>query len=173
MRRIVLRYRENSMPRFISFSVAVLLAQSSAADELDIIGTYRLVSSERVIVATGQTEDSFGSNPSGFITYGRDGRMMVIIVRSDRPKPEAVDRMTDQQRAELLRSMLAYGGRYEIHGNQIEHHIDISWNEVWTGTTVVREVKKEGDRLIYTTKPAPFSSDGKVSITKLVWEKVK
>jgi len=161
------------MLRFISLSVAVLLAQSSAADELDVIGTYRLVSSERVIVASGETADSFGSNPSGFITYGRDGRMMVIIVRSDRSKPEAVDRMTDQQRADLFRSMLAYGGRYEIHGNVIEHHIDISWNELWTGTTVIREVKREGDRLIYTTKPAPFSSDGKVSITKLVWEKVK
>jgi hypothetical protein len=49
----------------------------------------------------------------------------------------------------------------------------ISWNELWTGTTVVREVKKEGDRLIYTTKPAPFSRDGKVSITKVVREKLR
>jgi hypothetical protein len=161
------------MLRLVSLSVAVLLAQSSAADELDVIGTYRLVSSERMIVATGETEDSFGSNPSGFITYGRDGRMMVIIVRSDRSKPEALDGMSDQKRADLFRSMVAYGGRYEIHGDEIKHHIDISWNELWTGTTVVREVKREGDRLIYTTKPAPFSSDGKVSITKLVWEKVK
>jgi hypothetical protein len=161
------------MLRFTFVFVAVLLAQSSAADELDVVGTYRLVSSERVIVATGETEDSYGINPRGFITYGRDGRMMVIIVRADRSKPEALDRMTDQQRADLFRSMLAYGGRYEIHGNEIQHHIDISWNELWTGTTVVREVKKEGDRLIYTTKPAPFSRDGKVSITRLVWEKVK
>jgi len=161
------------MLRSISLCVAVLLAQSATADELDVIGTYRLISSERVIVATGKTEDSFGSNPSGFITYGRDGRMMVIIARGDRAKPEAVDRMTDQLRADLFRSMLAYGGRYEIHGDEIEHHIDISWNELWTGTTVVRQVRKEGDRLIYTTKPAPFSSDGKISITKLVWEKVK
>jgi hypothetical protein len=161
------------MPRFIALSLVVLLAQVAAADELDVIGTYRLVSSERVIVATGETEDSYGRNPSGFITYGHDGRMMVIIVRSDRSKPDSIDRMTDQQRADLFRSMLAYGGRYEVHGSQIEHHIDISSNELWTGTTVVREVKKEGDRLIYTTKPAPFSRDGKVSITKLVWERVR
>src|ERR1700726_3575023 len=98
-RGIVPCFSGGSTLRFLSLSVAVLLAQSSTADELDVIGTYRLVSSERVIVTTGETEDSFGSNPSGFITYGRDGRMMVIIVRSGRSKPEAVDRMTDQQRA--------------------------------------------------------------------------
>jgi hypothetical protein len=55
----------------------------------------------------------------------------------------------------------------------MEHHIDISWNEIWTGTTQIRDVKKEGDRLIYTTRPAPFVSDGKMSVVTTVWEKVK
>jgi hypothetical protein len=161
------------MLRYFAFVAVGLFAQLAAAADLDIVGTYRLVSSQRVIVATGETEDSYGSNPNGFVTYGGDGRMMVLIVRTDRIKPESLERMTDQQRADLFRSMLAYAGRYEIHGDTIAHHIDASWNELWTGTTVVRDVKKEGDRLIYTTKPAPFSRDGKVSITKLVWEKLK
>jgi hypothetical protein len=161
------------MIRYVAFVAVGLLAQLAAAADLDIVGTYRLVSSQRVIVATGETEDSYGSNPNGYITYSSDGRMMVIIVRTDRIKPESLERISDQQRADLFRSMLAYAGRYEIHGDLVEHHIDASWNELWTGTTVVREVKKEGDRLIYTTKPAPFSRDGKISITKLVWEKLK
>ena len=161
------------MIRRIALVALAQLPQFAVAADLEILGTYRLVSSQRVIVATGETEDSYGSNPNGFITYGSDGRMMAIIVRTDRVKPESLERMTDQQRADLFRSMLAYAGRYEIHGDQIEHHIDASWNEVWTGTTVVRIVKKEGDRLIYTTKPAPFSRDGKISITKLDWEKLK
>jgi hypothetical protein len=45
-----------------------------------------------------------------------------------------------------------------------EHHIDISWNEVWTGTTVIREIKKEGDKLVYTSAAAPFAGDGKMSV---------
>ena len=81
--------------------------------------------------------------------------------------------MTDQQRADLLRSMTAYGGTYTFDGISIKHQVDISWNEVWTGTTVIRDIKREGDRLIYTTRPAPFTGDGKMSITTLVWEKVK
>ncbi len=46
-------------------------------------------------------------------------------------------------------------------------------NEVWTGTTQIRDVKKEGDQLIYTTRPAPITGDGKMSFGTLVWEKVK
>jgi hypothetical protein len=69
--------------------------------------------------------------------------------------------------------MVAYGGTYKFDGNKVEHHIDISWNEVWTGTTVIRDLKKEGDKLVYTGRAAPFSGDGKMSLVTLVWEKVQ
>ena len=98
---------------------------------------------------------------------------MVIIVFSNRPKPESLDKMTDQDRANLFRTMTAYGGTYTFHGNRIEHHIDISWNELWTGTTVIRDIRRDGERLVDTSKPAPFSRDGKMSVNTLVWEKVK
>jgi hypothetical protein len=143
-----------------------------AADD-SIVGTYRLISAQRVILATGETEDSYGKNPVGFLTYDRDGRMMGMVVFANRPRAESLEAMTDQQRAELFRTMIAYGGTYTVHGNSVEHHIDISWNELWTGTTVIRDIRKEGDRLIYTTKPAPFPRDGKMSVNTLVFEKVK
>jgi hypothetical protein len=165
--------REEIMLRLALVAALVVLPRLAYAADDDIVGTYRLISSYRVILETGKTEDSWGENPNGFITYSRDGRMMVIIVRSDRPRPESLDRMNDQQRVELFRSMSAYGGTYRFHGDRIEHHIDISFNEVLTRTTVIRDIKKEGDRLVYTTKPAPFSGDGKMSVTTLAWEKVK
>jgi hypothetical protein len=68
---------------------------------------------------------------------------------------------------------IALGGIFDFSGERVEHHIDISFNEVLTGSTVIRDIKKEGDRLVYTTKPAPFSGDGKMSVTTLVWERVK
>jgi lipocalin-like protein len=96
-----------------------------------------------------------------------------MTVFSNRPKAESLEKMTDQQRADLFRTMIAYGGTYTFRGDSVEHHIDISWNELWTGTTVIRDIKREGDRLVYTTKPAPFPRDGKMSINTLVFEKVK
>ena len=69
--------------------------------------------------------------------------------------------------------MLAYGGTYKFDGNKVQHQIDISWNEVWTGTTVIRDIKIDGEKLVHTTRPAPFSGDGKMSVVTLVWQKVK
>jgi Lipocalin-like domain len=78
--------------------------------------------------------------------------------------------------------MTVYGGTYKFDGSKVEHHIDVSYtlctrraypNEVWTGTTVIRDIKTEGDRLIYTARPAPFSGDGEMSVITLVYEKVK
>jgi hypothetical protein len=82
-----------------------------------------------------------------------DDILLVLIVRRDRPKPESVDKITDQQRADLHRSMTAYGGTYKFDGKRVEHNIDISWNEVFTGTTLVREIKKDGDRLTTHHRP--------------------
>src|SRR5260370_10299460 len=98
---------------------------------------------------------------------------MGLIVRGVRPKPDSLATMTDQQRADLFKSMISYAGTYKFDGSVMEHHIDISWNNIWTGTTVVRDVRKDGDKLIYTTRPAPFARDGRMVVTTVIWEKVK
>jgi hypothetical protein len=144
----------------------------AAAQEI-LDGTWKLVSSTRTNTATGATVDTFGAGPKGFIMYGKDGRMMVLITRSDRPKAAGVDKLTDEQRNRLFSSMIAYAGTYKFDGQRIEHHIDLSWNEVWGGTLQVRFVKKDGERLIYTTEPSPSPVDGSMGVGTLVWERVK
>lgn len=144
---------------------------SKTEAEQTLIGTYRLVSSTRTIVESGEVIQSFGESPNGIIMYGQDQRMMVLIARSDRRKP-AHESMTDEQRADLFRSMAAYGGTYTFDGKRIVHHIDISWNEIMTGTDVVRDVVKRGNLLIYTSGPGPSPTDGRVSMGRLVWEKL-
>ena len=156
----------------LTVAVATLPRLAIAADE-ELAGTYKLISSTRKILDTGEVSNTWGKNPKGFITYGKDGRMLVLIVSDDRPKPESVEKMNDQQRIDLFRSMTAYGGTYTFDGKRVQHHIDISGNEVWTGTTVVREITKDGDKLVYSSPAAPFASDGKMSEVTLVWEKVK
>jgi Lipocalin-like domain len=151
-------------------TIATVVPFLAQADD-DISGTYKLIVEQRKIVETGETVPV--PNPLGYVTYGKDGRMLVLIVRHPRPKPEAIDKITDQQRADLLRTMTAYGGTYKFDGTTVEHSIDIAWNEVWAGTKQVRTVTRDGDRLTLTTPPFPFHTDGKVSVNMLVWEKVK
>jgi hypothetical protein len=152
-------------------ATAMAANASPPVTEQDLIGTYRLVSATRTILATGQIEHSFGPTPSGYITYGADHRMMVLIVNSDRPKA-SFDEMDDATRARLFDSMAAYAGTYELDGERITHRIDISWNGWLTGKDQVRTVRKEGNRLIYTTAPSPAPTDGKVSTGELVWERI-
>ena len=156
-------------PVILKAGLTPILERSQVNDEIS--GTYKLIVEQRKIVETGETVPV--PNPVGYITYGKDGRMLVLIVRHPRPKPEAIDKITDQQRVDLLRTMTAYGGTYKFDGTTVEHNIDIAWNEVWAGTKQVRTVTREGDRLTLTTPPFPFHTDGKMSVNMLVWEKVK
>jgi hypothetical protein len=52
-----------------------------------ILGTWKLVSYVREELPSGAESDVMGAHPSGYINYGRDGRMIVMIVGSDRKKP--------------------------------------------------------------------------------------
>jgi hypothetical protein len=155
----------------VMVTIAFALIAVSAAEE-DIAGTYKLVSDTRKDLNTGEVSYPFGKHPAGYIMYGKDGRMLVLVVSDERPRPASIEKATSEQQAALFRSMLAYGGTYRFDGKRVEHHIDLSWNELLTGTTAIRDVRKEGDKLIYTT--APLSRDGKRSVAvTLVWEKVK
>jgi hypothetical protein len=153
-----------------ALAVVCVACPARAADD-DLVGTYRLVVEQRTIVDTGEVVPV--KDPQGYVTYGSDGRMMVIIVRRPRPKPESIEKTTDQERADLLRTLTAYAGTYKFNGSEVEHHIDISMNETWTGTKQVRSVKRDGERLVYTTPPFRFHTDGKLSVNMLVWEKIR
>lgn len=154
--------------------LASILSFPAFAEDQVLDGTYTLVSSTRKILESGQVVDTYGKQPTGYINYGRDGRMLVVIVsdNKDRPAPDSVEAITDEQRADLFRTMVAYGGTYKFDGHSVEHHIDISWNQAWTGTTQIRDIQKVDDKLIYTSRPAPFAGDGKMSVVTLVWRKI-
>jgi len=158
---------------FSALSLAAALTSAAWAEDQDFSGSYKLISATRKILATGRTEDTFGKSPKGLAMYGKDGHFLILITYDGRPKPESIAGMTDQQRADLHRTMTAYGGTYSFDGAKIEQHIDLSWNEVWAGTTNIRDVQRDGDRITYVTRPAPFASDGQMSVVTLVWEKLK
>jgi hypothetical protein len=153
--------------------LALTLSFPAFAEDQMLDGTYNLVSSTRKLLETGDVVDTYGKHPTGYVNYGKDGRFLVLIVwdKADRPNPENVKVITDQQRADLFRTMTSYGGTYKFDGHVLEHHVDISWNQTWTGTTVIRDVRRDGDKLIYTTRPAPFAADGKLSVVTLIWQK--
>jgi hypothetical protein len=147
-------------------------ANSANAQVESLYGTWRLLSNTRELVATGERVDIFGKAPQGFITYGRDGRMSAIVVGDDRPRPPDLAKLTDQERAELFKTMAAYAGAFKVEGTRVLHNVEISWNENWTGSVQVRRFRFEGRRLIITAGPQ-IGPDGRETISVLTWEKVE
>ena len=145
-------------------------ADDKAARER-LIGTWTLVSAEREEIPSGTKRAYLGENPSGFLHYLPDGRMMSIITRSGRKAPAG--KVANATEAEaLVRSLVAYGGTYTCEGDKVIHHCDISWNQSFTGTKQVRTMTFEGDRLILSPPPSADPTDGTMSVRRLTWKRL-
>jgi hypothetical protein len=155
--------------------LGILLATPTGAQPQvneEIYGTWRLLSWTRHVVGAEESADALGTAPRGFLSYGRDGRMLAMIVKANRPKSTDPAKMPDEKRAELFKTMLAYGGTFRIEGDQVVHNVDISWNETWTGTAQVRNFRIEGRRLTISVDPQ-VGFDGREATAVLQWEKVQ
>lgn len=154
--------------------VDTLVPQTVACAQAErLVGTWRLVSFTQTILTTGETIDVFGQAPQGFITYGTDRRMMVLMVKDTRPRPSDLASITDEERADLFRTMVAYAGTYAFDGSVVTHHLDISWNQIFTDTDQVRNIEINGCKLIMSTNPQPRSQDGRTAVSVLTWERLQ
>jgi len=143
----------------------------SAATLEELFGTWRLVSWKRELLDTGETVEAFGKAPRGFLNYGRDGHVFFIMAKETRETPADLARLTDHERTELYNTMVAYAGTFAFDGKTATHHVEISWNEIWTGTAQIRHLKFEGPRLIMSTDPQR-GFDGKRVVGVFTWEKL-
>lgn len=135
-----------------------------------LIGTWKLVSATRKDIASGREDSFFGPDPVGYINYAPDGRMIALIVRSDRERPQG-GTAAPGEAEKLFRSVVSYAGTYSVNGNEVTHHVDISWNELWTGTDQTRLVTFDGERVHLSTKPSPDPIEGKMSVRTMTWER--
>jgi hypothetical protein len=137
------------VPRLMSSLVALacFLATPSFAEEGNkIIGTWKLVSYEVEIQATGHKGPVMGDKPTGYATFTPDGRVFFMLTGEAR-KPAK----TDQERAELLNTLIAYSGTYGLEGDKWTTNVEVAWNPEWVGTKQVRSFQLDGERLIVLT----------------------
>ena len=131
----------------IAFLIVMMLAINAAQvafadDSAKIIGIWKLVSFDWEIQATGEREPAMGKNPTGYNIFTPEGRAMFVLTGEGRKAPK-----TDQDRADLFKSMFAYTGMYRLEGDKWITKIDVSWNPAWLGTEQIRFFKVDGDRL--------------------------
>jgi Lipocalin-like domain len=135
-----------------------------------LLGTWKL-KSYVVITAAATRSTPYGENPTGYITYTADGRMHVIGAADGRIMP--VDPTPpDNERVVLHDTMFAYAGTYSLEVGKVIHHIDISWNQAWTGTDQIRYFEVSGNTLALTMRVADSANDAETRYVA-VWEKVE
>src|SRR5258707_6211768 len=146
--------------------VAFCVNAPSRGAEHSVVSNWKLVSYISEELATGKKTDQLGEHPKGYLIYTPQGRMMGLVVHETRSPPKV-----DEDRINLHKYMVSYSGRYTVEGDKVVHHIDVSWNEDFTGLDLVRCVKVEGDRLTITTAPGKNAITGAESIGVLVSER--
>jgi hypothetical protein len=134
-----------------------------------LLGTWKLQSYVATTEA-GETSTPYGEHPTGYLSYAADGRMSAIGTADGRTRPSGAA-ITDAERLLLYQTLFAYAGTYTVEDGTVTHHVDISWNQVWTGTEQVRFYRVTGDTLVLTSR-AINPSNQKASQYIVTWQKV-
>src|SRR5580692_8862487 len=134
-----------------------------------LLGTWKL-KAYVVTTAAGERPTPYGSNPTGYLSYSADGRMQVMAAANDRIVPVGAA-PPDKERVALYDTMFAYAGTYSVEAGKVIHHVDISWNETWTGTDQIRLFEVSGNTLTLTTRITD-PTNGTETHYAALWEKV-
>jgi hypothetical protein len=134
-------------------AASLFACRPAAADDYaaKLQGSWRLISQTLQIVGeTTPPREPLGHNPNGYLVLLPEGRMMVLLTAGNRKPPT-----NDAENAALLKTMLAYSGRYTVDAEKFVTKTDISWNEILTGKEQARYHKVEGDKLFIRTAEQP------------------
>lgn len=126
----------------LGIGLTIMAAASVAEDGTSLVGTWKLVSFQSEFLDGKPPRAMLGEHPSGYLILTQEGRMMSVIEGQNRKAP-----VTQADREDLLNSLIAYSGTYQINGNHWILSVDVAWNPAWDGTVQVRDFELVGDRL--------------------------
>ena len=167
--------RKNVLEAAASFGLLAALrspqpaaAQTATATASAVVGAWRLESF--VVDASSESEKPrFGPNPVGYLIYTASGKMSAVLMGVHRAKLDSPRgaTSTQQELVDSLANFLSYAGTYEIRGNRVFHHVEVSVFTNLVGTTLEREFSLSGDTLTIRTLPPEIWGTS----NRLVWKR--
>jgi hypothetical protein len=159
--------------RTLLLSLAAFLVGPAHADDQalrqKIVGTWKLVSVVYEDQETKARTPVLGEHPTGRQIATADGLWLALVTAEGRPVPK-----TDEERAQALRTMIAYTGRYRVEEGKVITKVEAAWNEAWVGGDQTRFIRFEGDRLFIESPPMPHpNQDNKVVRVIVIWDREK
>lgn len=126
------------------------------------------------IADDGAEIQPMGEAPDGLLTYTPDGTMVAILGSGARPRFGSDDVVggSDAERAQAFATFLAFGGRYEVVGATVIHHLETSLFPNLVGTSQRRAWVLDGTGRRLTLTSPPLELGGATRIQRLTWERV-
>ena len=146
-------------------------APATAADMKAVAGTYSFVSVTQTN-AQGQKSELFGPSPRGMIVLTADGRYVSALMKEGLPKFVSNSRLqaTPEELKAVVDGSLSHFGKYTLEGDSIVFHIEKASFPNWDGVTQKRNLKVEGDRLVWWVPVSPAAGGGTAEV---VMQRVK
>jgi Lipocalin-like domain len=134
-----------------------------------IVGTWKLASVVYEDVATKERTPVYGEHPRGIQIATPQGRWLALMTAENRPIPQ-----TDEERAQALKTMIAYTGRYRVENGKVITKVEAAWNEAWVGGEQVRAIRFDSDKLYIESPPMPHPNMNDKTVRVIVeWEREK
>jgi hypothetical protein len=148
----------------VCFAVLLGLGATTCYAQSLPTGTFKVVAFTLEI--DGATTTPYGKSPRGVVVLTPD-RFIGIVTAENRKFGTSL-----AEKAALWESMVAYSGKYAVGGNEIHITVDVSYNEAWNGTQLVRFWQFSGNQLTLTSPPAPWSRDPTKTVSaKVIFER--
>ena len=150
-----------------------LLVSPAHADDRElrdkIVGAWKLVSVVYEDQETKARTPVYGEHPRGRQIATADGLWLALVTAEGRTVPK-----TDEERAQALRTMIAYTGRYRVQDGKVVTKVEAAWNQAWVGGEQTRFIRFEGDRLFIESPPMPHpNQNNKVVRVIVIWDREK
>jgi hypothetical protein len=133
-----------------------------------ITGTWKLISWLTKFDG-GDAVEPYGANAKGRLVLTPGGHWIIVLTAANRRPAK-----TNDEKAALLDTMLAYSGRYTIEGDRITTRVDMSSNEIYNGLNQdqTRFFKIDGDKLtIRTPEIVSAVRVGQKAVGTLIFER--
>lgn len=139
--------------------------------QTSLVGTWKLVSLESR-TADGKVSYPLGKDLLGYIMYNKDGYMFVAIMSANRLEFASGDILggTTEEKVAAADTYVSYCGKYDVQGDTVTHHIELSFFPNWVGVDQKRIMVLDGDRLSLSTPP--ILVEGIEQTQHLIWERL-
>ena len=150
-----------------TLAAAPARADETAENRERIVGNWKLVSVVYEDQETKQRTPVLGQHPTGYQIATAGGRWLALVTAEGRPVPQ-----TEEERAQALRTMISYTGRWRVEGDRVVTRVEAAWNQAWVGTDQARIFRFEGNLLHLESPPQPHPNLlGKVVRIIVTWER--